>query len=211
MRVCTMWPVNIDGHGEDGAPSSCTAESCLAAVERDDRWIGANLSIEHGGRAHFHHVSELRAEVRGAHAARFMELAMAYEGADDDFVAAWAYLAAHPIFHRPVLPTAHDRLALDLTEQELHEVPEFVDDCDGLRDMWMHVSRAADGSATVSLEHGPHLWAKDIAEHDRPFAKANGRSSHDHRLDVSAPCYETAIIALARAVRRHYGHDRSRV
>jgi hypothetical protein len=177
---------------------------------RGDRWIGAHLSLEEDGRVHFHHMGELRTHLRADRDARFLELAEAYDASPEDFVAAWSYLSEHPIFHRPVHSGGRDQVVADLTADELTSPPEFVDDCDGLRDMWMQVSRI-DGQVVVSLEHGPHVWPHDVPSSQHWSLPANGISSHDPDLDVRAESYESAVVALAESVRRCYGHDRSRI
>jgi hypothetical protein len=207
----TVKNMSIEGHRGDGTPEGCEAEDCIAAAERNDRWLGVHLSLEPGGRAHFHHRSELHASVRADDDARFSDLAVNYDGTPDDFPLSWKYLTSHPIFHRPIPVDAHGRTAADLTEDELTAPPEFIDNCDGLRDMWSFVDRDSLGEVVVELEHGPHLWPADVPATERWNTPASGTSSHDPRLDVSAATYEAAIVALAAKVRSHYGHDRSNV
>jgi hypothetical protein len=199
------------GHGDNGFPESCTVPSCLDAAARGDRWVGPFLSIEADGRAHFHHRDTLHARVRAENATRFTELAAAFEADPDDFVVAWQYLCAHPIFHRPIWLPGSGRTVAELSESELAGPPRFVEDTDGLQDLWLYVERDTDGAAVIHLEHGPHLWPHDIPTSEHWCTPADGLASHDLRLNVSGPSYEMAIVALAGRVRTVYGHDRSRV
>jgi hypothetical protein len=77
--------------------------------------------------------------------------------------------------------------------------------------MWMRVWREDDGHTRVGLEHGPHLWPCDVNPDQHFCTPVDGMSSHDPKLDVSAPTYEEAIVALAGKVRHHYGHDRFKI
>lgn len=201
----------VPGHDDDGAPTDCVEGDCVAAVSRGDRWISAFASVEAGGRAHFHHRDELHARVRTARADYFTRLAATYDAHPGDFIAAWAYLQHHPIFHRPSWPHGRGRTISDLTEQELAAPPPFVNDEDGLRHLWVHVAREDDGTAVIHLEHGPHLWPENIPPQSHWHTPADGLSSHDLRLNVTEDSYEAAIVTLARRVRVFYGHDRSKV
>jgi hypothetical protein len=203
--------MSIDGHRDDGTPQGCGRVECVAAAQRGDRWLGAHLSLEPDGRAHVHHRRELHTNVRTANDIRFAELAQHYDTNPDDFVTAFRYLVDHPIFHRPVRPGALGQTLSDLTADEVAAPPEFIDDDDGLRDMWTHVDRDRYGAAAVALEHGPHLWADNIAADQYAHTPAGGISSHDIALDVEASTYEDAIVALAAKVRARYGHDRSQI
>jgi hypothetical protein len=201
--------MGLEGHLSDGTPHGCDDPGCVAATERSDRWLGPHLSLEPDGRAHFHHRSELRSKVRADHDAQFAELAQVYDTNPSDFVSAFNYLTEHPLFHRPAHGGASGRTMAELTPDELVGTPEFVDDGDGLRDMWMHVSRDENGAPVVYLEHGPHLWPQNIAADQYATIPAGGTPSHDVTLDVEASTYEQAIVALAAKVRERYGHNRS--
>lgn len=202
--------MDVAGHHEDGTVDDCVDAECLAAAARGDRWIRAFLSVEPGGRAHFHHTSELHARVRAHHDDQFRQTAAAYDNDPTDFVTAWTYLMNHPVFHRPLYGCPSGATAADLPSEQLGTVPDHVDDCDGLRGVWMHVARDA-GQAAVCLEHGPHLWPHDVPSAERRNFPADGMSSHDIDLDVCAASYEDAIVHLAANVRGKYGHDRSNV
>ena len=204
--------VNMDvvGHHHDGTVDDCVDAECLAAAARGDRWIDVFMSVEPDGRAHFHHTSELHARVRSHHDDQFRQIAAAYDDTPADFVVAWTYLTNHPVFHRPRYGCPAGATGADLPSDILGAVPDHVDDGDGLRDVWMHVSRG-DGQVAVRLEHGPHLWPHDVPAAERRNFPADGMSSHDIALDVCAETYEDAIVRLAANVRSKYGHDRSTV
>jgi hypothetical protein len=202
--------VNVYGHLDDGTVDICDDAECLAAVTRGDRWIGAFLSVEPGGRAHFHHSSELHAHVRAHHDDQFRQTAAAYDNNPTDFVTAWTYLMNHPMFHRPGYGVRSGATMDELSSEQLAAPPDHIDDSNGLQDLWMHVSRD-DGRVAVYLEHGPHLWPHDVPSTEHRNFPADGMSSHDIDLDVCAATYEDAIVRLAANVRGKYGHDRSNI
>jgi hypothetical protein len=202
--------MDVVGHHQDGTVDSCDDAECLAAAARGDRWIGAFLSVESGGRAHFHHNSELHARVRAHHDNQFRQTAAAYDDNPTDFVTAWTYLMNHPVFHRPWYGLRPGVTADELDSDKLAAPPNYIDDGDGFRDLWMHVC-LEDGQVVVYLEHGPHLWPHDVPVAEHGNVPADGMSSHDIDLDVRAATYEEAIVRLAANVRSKYGHDRSNI
>jgi hypothetical protein len=208
-----MDPMDVPGHTDSGSPTTCDDPACAAALARGDRWIGPHCSVEADGRAHFHHIDILHASVRAANEAAFTEIAARLALDPDDFPTAWSYLQRHPIFHRPRLPR-HLEVGIDqLCDGDLDAVrsAEMLEDCDGLRDLYMSVTRDERGRTLIVLEHGPHLWFDDIDPARWHHFPAAGQATHDCELDVYAPTYEIAVIDLAAKVRGRYGDDRSRV
>lgn len=202
----------VAGHRVDGEPDGCEDPGCVEAKVRGDRWIGAYLSFGEEGRAHFHHTDVLHVKVQEQRSASFVQTCELFTESPDDFVVAWQYLNAHPIFSRPLLPPHLCVKADELNEEELDQVynADMFDE-DGLRDMWMTVTRNENDEVEVWLEHGPHLWLEDVAVDHRHWFHTEGQSSHDHELDVYASTYELAVVELANKVRFRYGDDRSRV
>jgi hypothetical protein len=138
--------------------------------------------------------------------------AAGYAADPDSMVAAWRYLTAHPIFWSYRVPDGLAGIELSAVDEDVWariETEGWLCYDQGLADLETSVIGLPDGPQ-VRLEHGPMLWPLDVPAEHRMGMRIGGTPSHDPRLDVSAPSWEQAIVALAAKVRQHYGDDRAK-
>jgi hypothetical protein len=130
-----------------------------------------------------------------------------------DVLAVWRYLTKHPIFWSYLVPSNLadiDPREIDEATWAKIETEGWLSDINGLAQLDANLGRS-EGRLVVSMEHGPVLWPLDVPARHRTGLRIGGTPSHDPNLDVSAPTWEEAIVALAAKVRQRYGDDRTRV
>lgn len=185
--------------------STCGDAACAAFTE-DDSWLMKPYcsTSNNDSSMNFHHSDMFDLSHARDNYERWREIHGEYLENMSDWVKAWEWLQHHPAFWK----YAPHSNATSIADAET--VKNLVMD-QGLEHMSMYPHRNEDGDAVVSLEHGAYAWASDLVNDDPYYDGLTGVPSHDYNIDVEAPTFESAIIALAAKVLVHYGDGAARV